>query len=133
MRSIVLDNWRYWHGKRYLLHAAIVMPDHVHVLITPKSNCKNGWYLLTEILHTNKSYTAHEINKVWGHAGHVWQDERFDRIIRDADEFLEKWTYMANNPVKTGLVQSSEMYHWLYQNPNAWIEEKKAQASGLCH
>ena len=36
-RSIVLDNWRYWHGKRYLLHAAVVMPDHVHILTTPKS------------------------------------------------------------------------------------------------
>ena len=63
-RSIVLDNWHHWHGKRYLLHAAVVMPDHVHALITPKSDSKSGWYSLKDILHTNKSYTAHEVNKV---------------------------------------------------------------------
>jgi predicted aspartyl protease len=39
-RTIVLDNWRYWHAKRYLLHAAVVMPDHVHVLITPKMSSR---------------------------------------------------------------------------------------------
>jgi REP element-mobilizing transposase RayT len=125
-RSIVLNNWHHWQGKRYLLHTAVVMPDHVHVLITPKADREGGWYFLKDILHATKSYTAHEINKVWDRTGHIWQDERFDRIIRDADEFLEKWTYMATNPVKAGLVQSSEMYRWLYQNPEAWLEEEKS-------
>ena len=124
-RSIVLDNWRHWHGKRYLLHATVVMPDHVHALITPKSDSKGGWYSLKDILHTNKSYTAHEVNKVQDRDGSIWQDERFDRIVRDADEFLEKWAYMADNPVKAGLVQSSEAYRWLYQNPDAWVEEEE--------
>ena len=96
-RSIVLENWRYWHGERYLLHAVVVMPDHVHVLITPKSDGKGGWFSLQNILHTNKGYTAYEINKHRGSNIRIWQDERFDRIVRDTNEFLEKWTYIANN------------------------------------
>ncbi|MBE7558161.1 hypothetical protein HS125_04130 [bacterium] len=62
-RLLVLSNWIHWHGKRYLLHAAVVMPDHVHVLITPKSKPDSSCFSLEEILHTNKSYTAHEIAK----------------------------------------------------------------------
>ncbi|MBI5787791.1 MAG: hypothetical protein HZA78_02905 [Candidatus Schekmanbacteria bacterium] len=129
-RTLILENWQYWDGKRYLLHAAVVMPDHVHVLITPKQREKNNtgsqpaeqWWSLTEILHTSKSFTAHEINKIQGSRGSIWQDERFDRIVRDETEFLEKWNYMLNNPVKTDLVKQGEVYHWLYQNPQAWIE-----------
>ena len=46
--------------------------------------------------------------------GSIWQDERFDRIVRDEAEFLEKWQYIMNNPLKKELVQSPEDYPWLY-------------------
>lgn len=123
-KTIVLDNWRHWHGEKYLLHAAVVMLDHVHVLITPlkaqaSGLCHQNWIPLAEILHTNKSFTAHQINKAKGYRGKVWQDERFDRIVRDEAEFLEKWNYIANNPVKAGL---GEGYSWLFQNPEGWAE-----------
>ncbi|MCL4501691.1 MAG: hypothetical protein M1438_07515 [Deltaproteobacteria bacterium] len=47
--------------------------------------------------------------------GNLWQDERFDRILRDYDEFLEKWNYIHNNPVKTGLCQAPEDYAFLWE------------------
>lgn len=125
-RTVVMDNWKHWHGKRYLLHAAVVMSDHVHVIITPRRKEDGIWFSLEEILHTNKGFTAHEINKSMNRSGHVWQDERFDRIMRNEEEFIEKWNYMRDNPVKAGLVEKAEDYLWLYQNPEAWIEEERS-------
>ena len=82
-RTIVMDNWKYWHGKHYLLHAVVVMPDHVHVMITPKRKEDGDWFTLGKILHTNKGFTAHEINKAMNRSGQFWQDERFDRMMRN--------------------------------------------------
>lgn len=113
-RTIVLDNWKFWHAGRYLLHAAIVMPDHVHVLITPLKDVAGTWVNLAKILHANKSFTAYEINRLCRKIGRVWQDERFDRVVRDEQEFWEKWGYMAANPVRAGLSVQPEEYPWWY-------------------
>ena len=45
----------------------------------------------------------------------IWQDERYDRWMRDEDEIAEKWEYIVGNPVKAGLVEQAEHYRWLYQ------------------
>ena len=45
----------------------------------------------------------------------IWQDERYDRMVRDENEFLEKWHYIRNNPVKLGLSDRPEDYPWLYE------------------
>ena len=128
-RDIVLANWKHWHGRRYLLHAALVMPDHVHVIITPKQKGDGTWFSLQEIVHTNKGWTAHEINRhrraacatgCGADCGGVWQDERFDRIIRDGAEFWQKWSYIAHNLVKAGLAASPGEYPWFYCNAAAW-------------
>jgi hypothetical protein len=53
----------------------------------------------------------------------VWQDERFDRWIRDENEFAEKWQYIADNPVKRGLAASAADYPWLFlleETPRLW-------------
>ena len=50
-----------------------------------------------------------------GKTGKLWMDERYDRIVRDEAEFLEKWSYIRNNPVKAGLATNPEDYPWLYE------------------
>jgi hypothetical protein len=70
---------------------------------------------LAEITHRVKSFSVHEINRRLGRAGPIWQDERFDRVVRDEGEFLEKWQYIRNNPVKGGLAERPEDYPWLYE------------------
>jgi REP element-mobilizing transposase RayT len=99
-RAIVLDACRYFDGNRYRLWAAVVMPDHVHLLLQPAAIEKGRWHSLSAILHSIKSFTAKKINTLMGRKGSVWQDESFDRIVRDENEFLEKWNYIRNNPVK---------------------------------
>jgi REP element-mobilizing transposase RayT len=125
-RDIVLAAIRYWDGIRWNVLAAVVMPDHVHVLACPLAKGAGFWDL-GELIHSVKSYSAHQISmqriqqghgimgRVPGSSFSVWQDERYDRWMRDDDEIAEKWEYIVGNPVKSGLVEQAEQYCWLYQ------------------
>ena len=75
--------------------AYVVMNDHVHVLVQP---C--GDNLLEAITHSWKSFTANRAQRSHNRKGRVWQDESFDRIVRDEAEFYQKLYYMLNNPFK---------------------------------
>ncbi|WP_206108047.1 REP-associated tyrosine transposase [Paludisphaera soli] len=121
-RSLVLGNWRHWDRRRYLLHAIVVMPDHVHVLTTPVRREDGTFYSLAEILHTNKGFSARAINRLHATSGPVWQDERYDRIMRDEPEFWETWVYMNNNPVEAGLCPTPEDYPWWYGDAQGFEE-----------
>ncbi|HPC17195.1 MAG TPA: DUF1156 domain-containing protein [Candidatus Hydrogenedentes bacterium] len=115
-RTIVLDNLKHWSGQRYDLWQAVVMPDHVHALLSPLSKEDGSYWTLTEILHTAKSWTANQINKLMGCSGTLWQDERFDHIIRNPASFEEKWCYIRQNPCKAGLAVRPTDYPWLYED-----------------
>src|SRR5262249_24610251 len=70
-RDVVLTAIRHFNGKRYELFAAAVLRDHVHLLIEPfvKDRDAKGnavFFTLSEVLHSLKSYTAHEIVKLSG-------------------------------------------------------------------
>lgn len=114
-RTIVLEAVRYWDNRKWKVYAAVVMSSHVHALVQPLIQSKGGTFDLAEILHSVKSFSAHQINRQRERHGSIWQDERFDRIVRDEMEFKEKWEYIRNNPVKNGLCQSPEKYPWLYE------------------
>jgi putative DNA methylase len=91
-----------WDNERYTLIAWVVMPNHVHILIELL-----GKHELSEIMHSIKSYTAHEANKILGRRGQFWFIESFDRYIRDARHYRNTVRYIENNPVKAGLCRSS--------------------------
>jgi putative transposase len=114
-RSIAIKAIRYWDGMKWTVYAAVVLPDHVHILAQPLSKTEGGAFDLTEILHSVKSFSSQRINQQRGAKGSLWQDERYDRIVRDDAEFLEKWQYIRNNPVKEALAATPEDYPWLYE------------------
>jgi putative transposase len=114
-RRIVLNAINYFHNERYLITSAVVMPDHVHLILKPIISKNNIEYSLSKILQGIKGFTARIINKSRGNRGALWQDESFDRIIRDYDEYLEKWNYIRGNPVKAGLCSSPENYEFLWE------------------
>ena len=110
---------------RYGLYAAVVMPDHVHLLIEPgiKGQGAEGapvFYSLTEILHSLKSFTAHKINHLEGKKGGVWEKESFDRIIRSEEDLQEKFLYITRNPWDAGIMGPTEEYPWVW-----WPECKR--------
>jgi|WetSurSiteA1Bulk_404760.scaffolds.fasta_scaffold124894_1 putative transposase len=114
-RTIVLEAIRFWDNRKWSIHVAAVMPDHVHTLTKPLPDGAEGTFDLGEILHSVKSFSAHKINQLRGIEGPIWQDERYDRIVRDEKELVEKWQYIRNNPVKNGLCERPEDYPWLYE------------------
>ena len=85
------------------LYAYVVMPEHVHLLLSePKAA------VLAEALHFLKlSFT-----KRLGASGSFWQKRYYDRNVRDHREFVVKIGYIHRNPVKRGLVRSPEEWKW---------------------
>jgi REP element-mobilizing transposase RayT len=116
-RDLVMEHCRREHGRRVYLIAAVIMPNHVHLLLSPLKD-ENGWpFCLTEIMQCLKSATAHRINKLLHHDGPVWQEESFDHVLRSDESLKEKCEYIRQNPVRTGLVGKPEDYRWLWVNP----------------
>jgi putative transposase len=89
---------------RYQLHAYVVMPNHVHLLVTPRVTSR-FW------LGPLKGFTAYAANRILGRTGAFWQDESYDHLVRDG-EFGRIRAYIENNPVKAGLVALAEQYPW---------------------
>jgi putative DNA methylase len=90
---------------RYQLHAFVVMPNHVHVLVTPH-------VLATEWLGPLKGFTAHQANLILGTHGPFWQEESFDRLVRSDTQFDRIRDYIEQNPVKAGLATAPERDPW---------------------
>jgi len=90
---------------RYELHAFVVMPNHVHLLVTPRVTAKQ-W------LGPLKGFTAHQANRVLGRHAPFWQEESYDHLVRDGEEFRRVQQYIENNPVTSGLVRSPECFPW---------------------
>lgn len=105
--EVVQNSLLFFDGQRYVLHAWVIMPNHVYVLFTPAE----GW-TLTKILHSWKSFSAREANKVLGRVGEFWQKEYFDRAIRDEKGFNVAVEYIENNPVKAGFCQNADEWRF---------------------
>ncbi|NCO75284.1 MAG: transposase [Cyanobacteria bacterium] len=120
-RKIVLncclffDDSRHQNDKRYHTFAIVIMPDHVHWLMQPLSKSNGEYWSLSSILHSVKSYSSKQIPKVMNHSGIVWHEERYDRIIRNEEEFLNTWQYIRENPVKANLATTPEEYPCFWQ------------------
>jgi REP element-mobilizing transposase RayT len=101
--TLVQEALLFFDGKRYHLHAWVIMPNHVHVLFTPMNT-----HSLTNILHSWKSYTTHRANRILNCRGKFWQEESFDRYIRNEQHFLAAMNYIESNPVKAHLCTKNE-------------------------
>lgn len=116
-REIVFNSCLFFNQKRYQIFALVIMTNHVHLLIRPLLKSEKEYWSLSTIMNSIKSYSAKQITKVMNHIGTVWQDERYDRIVRNEQEFQQYWEYIRQNPVKAGLSSTSEDYSFFWQTP----------------
>ncbi len=94
-RDLVMAAITKFERQRYELSAYVVMDDHIHVLFAPLPPNE-----LRKILHACKSFTASRMQREHQRFAQVWQEESFDRIIRDDQEFAQKAAYIIGNPQK---------------------------------
>jgi len=98
IQELVADTFRKFEGKRYLLHAWVLMPNHVHILLTMAEGQS-----LDKAVTSWKNFTARRINVQNESIGAVWQKDYFDTIIRDWDHFAGVARYIRRNPAKAKL------------------------------
>jgi REP element-mobilizing transposase RayT len=104
--KMVTDAIRYRDPLAYRLHAFVVMPNHVHLLMTPLA-------AVSQVMQSLKRFTAREGNRMLGLTGQpFWQDESYDRLVRNATEFERIVHYIEWNPVTAGLAATPEAFPW---------------------
>jgi len=117
-RDIVLRCCVHDHESRYGLRVAVVMPDHVHIILTPLTDETRCTIIsLVEIMKAIKGASAHAITRQAGNHASVWQEESFDRVVRSSESLDAKVAYILQNPVRKGLVEDWRQYRWIWQPP----------------
>ncbi len=91
--------------EHFTLHAFVVMPNHVHLLVTSA-------VALPKLTKSLKGITAKRANATLGLTGKpFWQDESYDHLVREG-EFAKIGNYIEGNPVRAGLVREASEYRW---------------------
>ena len=102
----VVQALRFFDGKRYRLLAAVVMADHVHALVQPLEGATPE-----ATVHSWKTWTGRLMCRKFGRCAPVWQDEYFDRVVRDQRELEATQAYIEGNPVRE--CSEGGEYPWL--------------------
>jgi putative DNA methylase len=139
--AMIRGNLHHHNGSKYYLLAYCIMPNHVHVLLQPPvtaggspavgasvgalaataageppavtgDETPDGLSPLASIMHSLKSYTAHQANRLLGRSGRFWLGESYDHWVRDDDELERIVNYIAANPVQARLV--GEPHCWFF-------------------
>ena len=88
----------HFHNQRYEIGCFVIMANHCHLVIRPFVPSE----LATEVGDI-KRITARFINKREGGAGELWQQESYDRIIRDEEHLYRVVQYIGANPRRAGI------------------------------
>ena len=98
--QVIKNTLHYPDRKDYFLICYCIMPNHVHLVFKLLKQNKG----ISKIMQSIKRISALKCNKLLNKRGKFWQDESFDRLVRDDVELYHTINYVLNNPVKAGLV-----------------------------
>jgi putative transposase len=92
--------------RHYVLHAFVVMPNHIHLLA-------HAQVPLPRLTKSLKGITAKRANTILALTGRpFWQEESYDHLVRQQREFETIRRYIEENPVRAGLVHQASEYRW---------------------
>jgi putative transposase len=97
----------YREREAYLLHEFVVMPNHLHLLLTPGSETS-----LEKAIQLIKGGSSHDIHQQLENKMHIWNPGFHEATIRDFGDFEARRQYIRMNPVEAGLVARPE--DWAY-------------------
>ncbi len=111
LRSLVAE-------RKFELHDFVIMPDHLHLLLTVSNEMT-----VEKAMQLIKGRFSYRLSHELGFKGEVWQRGFFEVQVMDRESFETHREYIAQNPVKAGLVQNGEDYPFCYRS----LAKKKAQ------
>lgn len=112
----LLDNLAFYRRHMgFLLHGYVIMPDHLHLLLTPRSAT------ISDVMRNFKSYTAKQIRETLNVSGSIWQSRFHDRAVRTEEQFNACLSYIHDNPVRAGIVVTHADYE--YSSYASWHGE----------
>ena len=114
--QLVADAMEHFNGERYEILAWCIMPNHVHVVLKLSPGEE-----LEKVLHSWKSFTAHQMNKLSGETGSIWQKESYDHLVRDGEDLRNQVAYVLDNPRKAGL----SGWKWLGCSYEGFLENRE--------
>jgi putative transposase len=118
----------HFQGQRYFASCWVIMPNHCHLLIRPLQD-----WDLESILQGIKGTVARSVNRFIGGSGSIWQQESYDRIVRDEEHLWQIIQYIGRNPRRAGLPRET-WHRWI--DPNwetlGWRFQDEAQPYPSC-
>ena len=126
--TLIATALHFFLGERYSLHAWVVMPNHVHVVVRPSPP-----WTLSQILKSWKNYTALEANRLLGRTGRrFWQSESYDHWCRDEEDRTHCSRYTVFNPVSAKLCARPEDWPWssAWRGTPRWRAPRSVAAVG---
>src|ERR1017187_7282056 len=116
--SLFIDVLRsYVTARKFQLHDFVVMPDHVHLLITVP-----GDMTIEKAIQFIKGGFSYRLKKEFGYSGEVWQRGFSEVRVDGRESFLQHQKYIAENPMKAGLVDSPEKFPFCF----TYLAKRKA-------
>ena len=127
VRLFLKTLYHYRREGRYALHAFVLMPDHVHLLLTPTHEVT-----IERAVQLIKGGYSHALGSMRGRRAEVWQRGFTDHRIRDTDDFAIHLRYIEQNPVVARFVADSREYRYSSKFPgfklDPWPPAAKAAA-----
>jgi len=113
--KITAEALHFWDDKRIELYAFCIMSNHVHAVFRVFEKDENGKEIfLQDITESIKKFSAKECNKILNRSGQFWQNESYDRLIRNRGELFRIISYVLDNPVKAGLCENRKDWKFSY-------------------
>jgi putative transposase len=106
LARLMLSTLDHYDETSYRLHAYVLMPDHLHLLITPFDTIEKA----VQLIKGGFSFRAKR-ELEW--AGEIWQPGFTDHRIRDEEDWLRHLGYIRMNPVKAKLVGDGDVYEFM--------------------
>jgi len=107
--EILTDEWRNGRSRHgWAVGRYVIMPDHVHLFCRAELGAKP----LPVFMQRWKEWSSKRMARDLKLSGRVWQEEFFDHVLRSSESYSQKWDYVRENPVRAGLVKTSDGWPW---------------------
>jgi putative transposase len=100
---------------RYLVNEFVVIPDHIHLLLTPSGEV--SLERAVQFIKGGYSYRLRRVEKI-----QVWQESFTNHRIRDFDDYQRHCEYVRLNPVRAGLVRDAGAYAFSSASPGVRLD-----------